>query len=196
MTYSNNPRSIKAGTGIVITPIPTPGNNTGSESITISTTGGGSFPGYYGDFYSDVTQTNPVINTANLVTFNQTRNNDGVNIISSSRIQFPHSGVYNLTFNAELNVTQGGPSTINVWLTRNGAIVPATNGIVTIEGGGRSGVFSRRYFPKVEAGDYVQIFWSADSVNMRLAYTGPQTGPTRPSTPSAAVTVQLIKQGT
>lgn len=192
MTYSNNPRSIRAGSGIVITPIPTPGNNTGAEAITISAHGG-THAGYYGDFYSDITQTNPTANTANLLTLNQTRGNDGVNLISGSRITFSHSGVYNLTFNAQVNVTQGGPSNINMWLTRNGAIVPASNGIVTIEGGGRNGVISRRFFPEVEAGDYIQIFWSSDSAYLRLAYTGPQTGPTRPSTPSASVTVQFIQ---
>lgn len=193
MTYSNNPRSIKAGSGISITPSFMPGNNTGSEIITISAHGGGNYPGYYGDFYSDVTQTNPVINTANLLTLNHNKGSDGINLITDSRIQFPHDGVYNLTINAQVNITQGGPGNINMWLVQNNLQEIASNGIVTIEGGGRSNVISRRFFPKVKAGDYIEVYWSSDSINLRLAATGNQTGPARPSTPSASVTVQFIQ---
>jgi hypothetical protein len=192
MTYSNNPRSIKAGSGIVITTDTARG--TGSESITISAPGGQGYPGYYGDFYSDQTQTNPVINTANLLTLNQNRGNDGINLLPSSRIQFPHAGVYNLTINAQVNITQGGPGNISMWLVQNNLQVIASNGIVTVEGGGRSNVISRRYFPRVSAGDYIEVYWSSDSINFRLAATGPQSNPTRPSTPSASVTVQFIQE--
>lgn len=191
MTYSNNPRSINAGAGITITGI---NSGTGSEAITISALGGGNYHGYYGDFYSDVTQTNPVINTAHLLTLNQNRGNDGINLVSNSRILFPHEGVYNLTVNAQVNITQGGPGNINLWLVQNGFQVPASNGIVTVEGGGRSNVISRRFFPKVQSGDYVELYWSSDSVNLRLAASGTQTNPTRPSTPSASVTVQFIQE--
>lgn len=192
MTYSNNPRSIKAGSGIVITSVGDKG--TGSESITISAPGGGVYHGYYGDFYSDQTQANPVINTANLLTLNQNRGNDGINLISNSRVLFPHAGVYNLTVNAQVNITQGGPGNINMWLVQNGFQVPASNGIVTIEGGGRSNVISRRFCPRVQSGDYIEVYWSSDSVNFRLAATGTQSNPTRPSTPSASVTVQFIQE--
>jgi hypothetical protein len=49
---------------------------------------------YYGSFYSTVDQSNAGANQVNKMTYNVTDINNGVSIVSSSRITIANAGVY------------------------------------------------------------------------------------------------------
>ena len=70
-------------------------------------------PLVHGSFYDTTTQTNPVANTVNLVTYNSTVSAFNVSIGQvSSRIYVAETAVYNIQFSMQLDKTGGGASPV------------------------------------------------------------------------------------
>jgi hypothetical protein len=147
---------------------------------------------YYGAFYSTTTQTNPVANTANPMTFDTTDFSNGVSIASTSRITFANTGIYNIQFSAQIDKTDAGTDEIDIWLSKNGTNVPSTNTQLTLQTQSAKQVAAWNFYVQATAGDYFQIFWSSPDTGMRLLAVGTQTGPTRPAVPSVILTVNQV----
>ena len=93
-------------------------------------------PRPFGIFHDDTTQTNPVANTANAVTFGTVNGYYGVTRgVPTSRIYVSETGVYNIQFSAQLDKTAGPASRIYIWLRINGLDVAHTASLVTIDSG-------------------------------------------------------------
>jgi hypothetical protein len=45
---------------------------------------------------------------------------------------------------------------------------------------------------ELAAGDYVQVMWYVNNAQVRIEYTGVQTSPARPATPSIILTVNEV----
>jgi len=76
---------------------------------------------YYGSFYSTVDQTNAGATSANKMAYNTTDLSNGVSIVSDSRITMANAGVYNIQFSAQLDKTDSGDDTVQIWLQKNGS---------------------------------------------------------------------------
>jgi hypothetical protein len=48
------------------------------------------------------------------------------------------------------------------------------------------------FFVDLEAGQYAEIMWSVNGTGVDCFYTGTQSSPTRPATPSLIVTVNEV----
>ena len=48
------------------------------------------------------------------------------------------------------------------------------------------------FWTELNANDYIEIMWSTTSTQVSIEQIGTQTGPTRPATPSAIVTVNYV----
>ena len=151
------------------------------------------FPGWYGAFYSNITQTSAGSTTANPVTFNQSRSSLGIYVASNSRITFGSPGQYVLQFSAQIEKTTPGSSLIDIWLSKNGANVDYTNQQITISGTNQQYVGAWSFPVQVDAqGDYFEIYWSSLDTDIRLITGATQSNPTRPAIPSATVNVNLV----
>jgi len=146
---------------------------------------------FYGSFYSSQTQDNLIPDVARAMTFNNTAEANGVSIVSNSRITFNSEGMYNIQFSAQLSSSRFGPQNVDIWLSKNGTNIPFTNSRETL-GGIASVISAWNFFERVNAGDYVEIYWSSPSDDVIIEYIGTQTGPTRPETPSIILTVNKI----
>lgn len=146
---------------------------------------------YYGKFYSSTTQTNPVINTANLVTFPNTEISSEI-INNTNSFTFNKAGVYTVTYQLQAEITTGGGGTIDVWAANNVQLVNS-NSITTLEGGGSKTIINRTFLITSTAGETFRIFWSSPVANMQLTALGTQTGPSRPATNSANVLATLVQ---
>ncbi len=142
--------------------------------------------------YSTQIQTNPVANTENLMTYNTTAEGYGISVVSSSRITFQYAGTYSVTFSAQLDKTDSGSDTFDVWLKKNGTNVADSNTRYTLDGNNAKAVATLNYIMTVNAGDYIQFGWSSPDIDVRLYYEGTQTTPTRPAIPSVILTVLQI----
>jgi hypothetical protein len=147
----------------------------------------------FGSIFDTTTQTNGGATTANVMTFNTTDIANGVSVVSNSRITIASPGTYNLQFSSQFSRAGGtGFSTIQVWMRKNGVDLDGSSGIFNVPQSGGATVASWDYIYSVAAGDYFEfLWWSSDTtVTMNAAVAG--TSPTRPVSPSAAVTVIQI----
>lgn len=146
----------------------------------------------YGSFYDTTTQTNPTASSVNLMTFNSTQHSLGVSIVDGSKISVAIPGVYNLQFSAQLEKTDAGADTIDIWFRKNGADISQSNTRITLSGNNAKHVASWNYMDVLNAGDYLQIAWSSADTDVRIYAEGAQTGPTRPGIPSIILTMNRI----
>jgi len=163
-------------------------------SVTNGVVSANGIPGnsYYGKFYSSTTQTNPGVNTAVPVSFPNTTLSNGITS-SGIVITFVNAGVYTITYELQAEITSGGGGDIDVWAVVNGVILPNSNSITRIPGGGNRTIINRSFLVSLTAGQTMGISWSSSVGNMQLTALGTQTGPTRPATDSANFLATLVK---
>lgn len=171
---------------------------TGSQGPTgftgpVGFTGAGGALGYWGSFWSDVSQ-NVVGGTGTAMTLNNTDpDTNGVSIVSNSQITVANQGVYNIQFSAQVDRIQGtGNDSINIWFKKNGTNIPDSNTIVTVTGAAAVAktVPAWNYMLELNAGDYIEIFWYSIDTFMRLrAFSAVGS---IPAVPSVIATVQQV----
>lgn len=147
---------------------------------------------YYGKFYSSANQTNPVVNTANLISFPNTELSNGLTT-SGTDITVVNAGVYTITYEVQAEITSGGGGDIDIWVSVDGVDLLNSNSITTIAGGGNQTIINRSFLVSLTAGQVVRVLWSSPIANMRLTAVGTQAGPTRPATDSANFLATLVK---
>jgi len=179
------PTGLKGDTGLT-----GPKGDTGATGATGATgpagTGG---LGSYGSFFDTTTQTNSGGASGNAFKFDTTDFNSGVSIVSTSRITITNAGKYNIVFSAQIEKTDSGTDTIEIWLKKNGSNQSNTNTKFYLVGNGAKAVASWNFFVDAAANDYYQIFWySADSAVRVLA----EIAGTRPAIPSIIMTVNQV----
>jgi len=179
------PTGLKGDTGLT-----GPKGDTGATGATGATgppgTGG---LGSYGSFFDTTTQTNLGGASGNAFKFDTTDFNSGVSIVSTSQIKMTNAGKYNIVFSAQMEKTDSGTDTIEIWLKKNGSNQSNTNTKFYLVGNGAKAVASWNFFVDAAANDYYQIFWySADSAVRVLA----EIAGTRPAIPSIIMTVNQV----
>jgi hypothetical protein len=152
----------------------------------------GSMSAYYGNFYSTAVQTNPVARGVNAMTFNGTPDAVGVSIESSSRIKVANAGTYNLQFSAQVEKTDSGNDSIDIWLAKNGNNVAWSNTRLWLYGNGDKHVAAWNFVVTLAANEYVQLYWSSPDADVRLYAEPESTVPTRPGIPSVIATITQV----
>ena len=150
--------------------------------------------GYWGSFWSNVTQTNAGATSRNLMTVNNSDiSNNGVVIgATSSQIKVLHDGVYNIQFSAQLDKTDSGRDEVDIWFRHNGMNVPDSNSVYNLDGNDAKTIAALNYMISLKANDYIEIAWSSADTAMRLFYQTANVDPVRPSVPSVIITLQQV----
>lgn len=144
--------------------------------------------GSYGSFYDTTTQTNAVA-AGNAMKFNTTDFNSGVSIVSNSRITFTNAGKYNIAFSAQMEKTDGGTDTTEIWLKKNGNNESFTNTKFYLVGNNAKMVAAWNFFVNASANDYYEIFWYSSDTNVRVLA---EIAGARPAIPSIIMTVNQV----
>jgi hypothetical protein len=152
----------------------------------------GTITAYWGSFYSEQTQTNPIINTVNAMTFNGTPQGNGVSIVDSSKMRVANAGVYNLQFSAQFEKTDSGTDSMDIWLAKNGNNVAWSNTRSWLVGNNAKQIAAWNFVITLAAGDYVQIYWSSSDLAVRLYAEPSSAGPVRPEIPSVIATLTQV----
>lgn len=152
--------------------------------------------GYYGSFYDTTTQTLASTTSAYAVAIGTTAESNGVSIVAGTKITFAYAGTYNIQFSAQLASSDASIHDASIWLRKNGTDLSYTTGMVAVPNkhGTIDGkiIASWNYVLTLAAGDYLQLWWQAESTNVYLADIAAGTTPTTPITPSVIVTVQQV----
>ena len=153
--------------------------------------------GYWGSFYSNVSQTASSTTTAYPITLNNSDPNSyGVYVSSNSRVNFTYAGRYNFQFSLQFLNTNAATVESSVWLRKNGVDIPDSRGAIAVtdKQAGVNGQLlpSWNYILELNANDYLELIWQTENTSVSLEYLPPGTTPTSPASPSAIVTAMQV----
>jgi hypothetical protein len=148
----------------------------------------------YGAFQSLVDQTIATANTAYAMTLDTTDYSNGITLSNSSRMNVKNTGVYNFQWSGQFENTDSQDHDVRVWIKINGTNLTGSTGFFAIPSKHGSvdghGLTGWNYFLSLNANDYVELWWEADSTLVSLqAYA---SGTNYPSTASLITTMNYI----
>lgn len=148
----------------------------------------------YGSFYSTVTQTAGVVNTATAITYNTTDLSSGVHIgTTTSHVIVDTEGIYNFQLSIQLDSTVATDEEFYLWFRKNGVDVTDSASQVRVKGNNAEVFLALNYFFNLKANDYVEIMYSVTDLGVRLLASG-AVAP-HPGIPSIILTVSNNIQG-
>ena len=150
----------------------------------------------YGSFSDSTTQNIAAANTPQAITINTIEEAFRVSIVDGSKLTFAAAGTYNIQFSAQLQRTNDGNDTADVWLKINGSLpaqnVLSSNGSISINGKANATpqIIAWNYVLTVKAGDYIEFWWRGTDPAIQLLAKDADS--VVPATPSFAVTATLV----
>ena len=143
-------------------------------------------------YFSTVDQPIAVVNTAQVITFNQTYLQSGfsINGASNSQITATYSGVYNFQFTTQIVSGSASSKTIYIWISRNGTDLGYTAKDVILSGSADVNEATWNFNLDLAAGEYVEMKWSSDDIDASLNSEAPASP--HPGVASAVVTINFI----
>jgi len=150
----------------------------------------------YGAF-SDFTSQTTTANTATLMALNTTDFSNSVSLQTGSKITAAYAGIYNLQFSVQVQNAGNAPYDIFIWLKQNGTDITGSTGKVGLPARKNPGdpfhdIKGWNYFLSMNAGDYVQIYWSTTNVDVTIQTYAASGTPTKPSTASVVATLSFV----
>ena len=158
---------------------------------------GGRYIGFPYGAFSSYTSQSTTANTATLLTLSNTDFSNAVSLQTGSKITVANAGVYNLQFSVQIENFDNAPQDMYIWLRQNGTDIAGSTGVV--------GSVARKsaidpahdikgwnYFLSMNAGDYVQIYWSPTIATLTIPTYAASGTPTKPSTASVVATLSFV----
>jgi hypothetical protein len=146
-----------------------------------------------GTFYDTTTQT--VVSGASAsITLNTPVINDGISVVSNSRLTVTRTGIYNLQFSTQVQTTVGGGPQVYIWLRKNGVNQTYSNTGLDIQNQNHKYVGAWNFVESLIAGDYLELVWYVNggaSAQLIAEAAGPTNGGV--AVPSVIVTLTQIK---
>jgi hypothetical protein len=151
----------------------------------------------YGAWQDSTDQSVASTTTAYPVTYDTIDYENGVTLVSGSRLKAGYSGLYNVQFSFQLSNLHNATEDVSIWFRKNGTDIPKSNSDFGLAQRKNATdpyhvIASMNFFVDLAKDDYVEIMWSATNTLVTLNAKTTQTSPTRPATPSAIVTMQYV----
>jgi hypothetical protein len=114
-----------------------------------------------------------------------------------SRINVQRPGTYNVQFSAQFtNANTASIQDAEVWFRKNGVDIADSNSRVSVpnrhSGVDGAVIMTINLFTDLNASDYIELAWWANSVDVKLAHFVAGTTPTRPAIPSIIATISCV----
>lgn len=148
--------------------------------------------GAYGSFIDLQTQTNTSPGNPIPILLRTTELSSGVSIVNNSDITVDDTGVYNISFSAQVTKTDAGSDTVYIWLRVNGVDVPDSNTGLVLSGSGAKQVAAWNFFASLGAGQHATLMWASLDANARILYENDAATPYGPGIPSMIATVNQV----
>jgi|694.fasta_scaffold44220_6 hypothetical protein len=146
-----------------------------------------------GTFYDTTTQT--IVSGASAsITLNTPVINDGISVVSNSRLTVTRTGIYNLQFSTQVQTTVGGGPQVYIWLRKNGVNQTYSNTGLDIQNQNHKYVGAWNFVESLIAGDFLELVCYVNggaSVQLVAEAAGPTNGGV--AVPSVIVTLTQIK---
>ncbi len=126
----------------------------------------------YGAFQDTTDQAAAAADTAYAITLNTTDYANGVSVVSNSRMTVTSSGIWNLQWSGQFQNTDSQLHDARIWLKVNGTAITGSTGYISVPNshGGVDGhlIAGWNYFLSLNANDYVELWWEADSTTVSI----------------------------
>lgn len=145
----------------------------------------------YGSFDASTDQSIGTVNTATAVALDTTLSANGVTLSNGSRLSVSEAGFYQIDANIQVASSSSSAKTVYFWLRKNGTDVPETTRAMTVDINNGYSTLSLNYTITLQAGEYIEIYWAANSTDVRLdalAASG-----FAPSSPSVLIKVTQLQ---
>jgi hypothetical protein len=152
----------------------------------------------YGSFFDTTDQAFVTLGTPQAVRINSQYIANGVSVVDGTKITFSNTGVYNLSFSLQVINPDNAVHSFDCWLKYNGNNYPNSTTRFDMQPRKNSGLPSYLVAnfeltgATQNAGDYVEVYWNANSTLLSLAEFPAQITPSVPETPSVVVNVHQI----
>jgi hypothetical protein len=151
----------------------------------------------YGAWQDSVDQVAANTTTAYPITFDTIDYENGVRLVSTSRLTADYSGLYNLQFSIQFSNMANSTEDVSVWFRKNGTNIPKSNSVFGLAPRKNASesyhiIAALNFFVDLAKNDYVEIMWSTTNTAVTIDAKGTQTSPTRPATPSVITTMQYV----
>lgn len=147
-------------------------------------------------YFSTADQPIAVVDTPQVVTFNQTYLESGftINGGSNSQITATYGGVYNFQFIGQLSSGSASAKNIFLYITRDGTDLGYTAREYVLSGSGDIHEVIWNFNLDLAAGEYVEMKWVSDDIDVTMESVPPATSPAtpHPGVTSAVLTVNFI----
>ena len=147
-------------------------------------------------YFSTADQPIAVVDTPQVVTFNQTYLESGftINGASNSQITATYGGVYNFQFIGQVSSGSASAKNIYLWISRDGTDLGYTARGYVLQGSGDIHEIIWNFNLDLAAGEYVEMKWVSDDIDTTLESVAPATSPAtpHPGVTSAVVTINFI----
>lgn len=135
-------------------------------------------------------------NTSAPMYMNQTDSAYDTALVNSTKMTAYQPGIYNLQWSGQFVNSDTQLHDVSVWIRINGTDVVGSMGFVSVPNthGGVDGhtIIGWNYLISLNAGDYVELYWSTNDQKVTLQCLPTQTGPTRPSTAAIIATLSFV----
>ena len=112
-----------------------------------------------------------------------------------SKVRCEIAGTYNIQFSVQFVNTDNNIHDTDIWMRKNGVDVPDTNSQFSVPNrhGSIDGhlIGALNLFIDLAADEYIELMWATTNASTTIQYIAAQTGPVRPATPSAILTVSI-----
>ncbi|MFZ9370243.1 MAG: hypothetical protein ACO25M_00040 [Limnohabitans sp.] len=146
--------------------------------------------------FFDTTDQTATADTAKAMTFNTVQIERGVELVANSKIYVDRQATYNVQFSAMFSNPEATAYAISVWLAVNGVATPDSCTDLTVHSkhGSINGkaVAAWNFFLDLNAGDYLEMYWSTPQATVFIEHQHTRTTPARPAIPSVILTVNEI----
>lgn len=143
-----------------------------------------------GLFFDLGTYSPAAINTGYPLEFKISYLSNAISIVDDTKITVSVAGVYNFQYSSAITSTNASLKTVWVWIVRNGVPVNYSTNEYTISGSGTDTIISWNFNIDLDVGEYVEMYWGADDVNVTIGTTAPT--PPHPGIPANVIAVNFI----
>lgn len=147
-------------------------------------------------YFSTADQAIAVVDTPQVVTFNNTYLESGfeLNGASSSQITATYNGVYNFQFIGQVSSGSASAKNVFFWITRDGTDLGYTAREYVLSGSGDIHEVIWNFNLDLAAGEYIEMQWVSDDIDTSLEAVAPAVAPAtpHPGVTSAVLTVNFI----
>jgi hypothetical protein len=142
-------------------------------------------------YSSSVDQPIAVSGTPQAVTYNTTQFNQGTTLLASSRVYANAQGNYALNYSVEIQHTGGGSGQIvTTFLKKNGTTIANTGRQWTVGSGSAQFATMSEFVVALNAGDYVEVFFSGDT---SISANATAAAGALPAIPSAVFNIKQFR---